>query len=244
MDILLGFPHQKLPRPAFVIDDHRHHVPHLLHQLLLGPAEGGLVGDLVEVAHCLRALAIQAAHRQRDLVQAAKHLVDLPGDHQARQMEHDAHPDASADVGRAGREVAKAGVEGVGDDSFDLVVHHLDLLPGPEQIEPAVHALDAQVVFLVDHQADLLHHIDRNAAGALRLGMLAADELPLHQKLAVDLLQVPHVDVLKRPAHGNCGDPVAEHLLHFQAILLRGAAHKRIVGHIAGQPHPAAHHDV
>ena len=54
------------------------------------------------------------------------------------------------------------------------------------QVQPAVHHLDPQMVFLVDHQADLLVAVDGHAAGALAFGVLAADQLPLDEELAVD----------------------------------------------------------
>ena len=45
------------------------------------------------------------------------------------------------------------------------------------------------MVLFVDHQADLLAAVDGHAAGAFALGVLAADELPLDQELAVDALR-------------------------------------------------------
>ena len=55
--------------------------------------------------------------------------------------------------------------------------------------------LHPQVIFLVDHQADLLALVDGHAAGAFGLGMLAADELPLDQELPIDAVQRADVDV-------------------------------------------------
>ena len=54
------------------------------------------------------------------------------------------------------------------------------------QVQPALHHLDPQVVLLVDHQAELLAAVDGHGAGALALGMFAADEVPLDEELAVD----------------------------------------------------------
>jgi hypothetical protein len=45
-----------------------------------------LIRDLIEIAHRLRAFAVQAAHRKADFLQAAKHFVDLPRDDQSRQV--------------------------------------------------------------------------------------------------------------------------------------------------------------
>ena len=55
--------------------------------------------------------------------------------------------------------------------------------------------LDPQVIFFVDHHADLLARIDGHAAGPLALGVFAADELPLDEELAVDAFQLADVDV-------------------------------------------------
>ena len=143
----------------------------------------------------LRAFAVQAADGEVDLLQAAEDLVDLPRDDQGRQVQHHAHAHAGADVRRAGGQVAEAVAEGVGDAGFDQVVELVDLLPGGAEVEPALHDLDPQVILFVDHHADLLARVDGHAAGALGLGMLAADELPLDQELAVDRFQRADVDV-------------------------------------------------
>ena len=168
----------------------------------------------------------------------------LPGDDERRQVEHDAHPDPGADVRRAGGEEAELRMEGVGNDLLDLLVHPLDLLPDALQVEAAVHALDPQVVLLVDHQADLLAAIDRHAPRALGLGELAADELPLDEELAVDFLQPADVDVLELPAHRRGGNPLVQEPLDVGPVLLGGSADERVVGHVAGQPDAAAHDDV
>ena len=88
-------------------------------------------------------------------------------------------------------------MEGVGNDASDLVVDKVNLLPGRPQVEAAVHALDSEMVFLVDHQADLLEPVDRDAPRSLGLGMLPADELPLDEELPVDLLELSDVDVFE-----------------------------------------------
>ena len=96
--------------------------PTCLRQLFLAPAERDLVADLVEIAHRLRAFAVQAADGQADLLQAAEDLFDLPRDDQRRQVQHHAHAHAGADVRGAGGQIAEAVVKGVGDAGFDQVV--------------------------------------------------------------------------------------------------------------------------
>ena len=206
--------------------------------------EGDLVADLVEVAHRLRAFAVQAADRQADLLQAAEDLVDLPRDDQGRQVQHHAHPHAGADVGGAGRQVAQPLVEGVGDLLLDQVVDAVDLLPDAVQVQPALHHLDAQVVLLVDHQAELLVAVDGHGAGALALGVLAADQVPLDEELAVDLLQLRQVDVEQVGLGGDGQDPLVQDLLDLGAVLGRGPADEGEVGQVAGQADAAADDDV
>ena len=100
------------------------------------------------------------------------------------------------------------------------------------------------MILLVDHEAHLLHAVDRHAAGALGVGMLPADQLPLHEKLAVDLLEMAHVDVFEPLAHGHGRDPLAEEPLDVGTILLGGTAHEGVMRDVAGEPHAAAHDDV
>ena len=244
VDVLLRLTDEKVAGPPLVVDEHRHDIGHLLDELVLRPAERGLVGDLVEVPHRLRSLSIEPADGQRDLVEAAEHLVDLPGDDERREVEHHAHADPGADVRRAGGEVAPARVEGVGDDPLDLVIDNLDLLPRAVEVEAAVHALDAEVILLVDHQAHLFEPVDGDAPCALGIGMLAADQLPLDEEAPVDFLKVADVDVIELAPHRHRRDPFAEDALGVGAVLLRRPAHERKLGEVARQTHPAAHHDV
>ncbi len=60
----------------------------------------------------LRAFAVKPAHRQAKLVHRLNDGIDLFGEHQARQMQHRAHPDAGAEIGRARGQITKFIVEG------------------------------------------------------------------------------------------------------------------------------------
>src|SRR5208337_583811 len=160
VQVLLAFLDQELPGLPFIVDNHRHDVVDLLDQLVFATAQGDLVADLVEIAHRLRAFAEQPAHGQADLLQAAKDLFDLPRDDQGRQVQHHAHPHSRADVRGAGRQVAEPFVEGVSDFFFNGVVDGVDLFPDAVQVEAALHDLDPQVVFLVDHEAEFLGLVD------------------------------------------------------------------------------------
>ena len=70
-------------------------------------------------------------------------------------MQHHADPDAGADVGRAGGQVAELRAECEGELFFELVVQVVDGVPDFAQAKPGEHELDAEVVFLVDHDGDV-----------------------------------------------------------------------------------------
>ena len=244
VQVLVAFLDEELPRLALVVDNHRHDVAHLADQLGLGPPERDLVADLIEVAHRLRAFAVQAADRQTDLLQAAEDLVDLPGDDQRGQVQHHAHAHARAHVGRAGGEIAEPFVEGVGHLLLDQVVDAVDLFPDAAQVQAALHHLDPQVVLLVDHQAELLAAVDGHGAGALALGVLAADQVPLDEKLTIDLFQPRQVDVQQLVLGDDLEDPFVQDLFDPQAVLRRGAADEGEIGQVARQADAAADDDV
>ena len=231
-----------------VVDEHRHDVGHLFGELVFALAERDLVADLVEIALGLRAFAVQAADGEVDFLQAAEDLVDLPRDHQGRQVEHHAHAQAGADVRGAGGEVAEAVVVGVGDAGFDQVVELVDLLPGRAEIEAALEDLDPQVVLFVDHHAHLLALVDDHGAGALGIGVLAADELALDQKLAVDGFERADVDV--NHLAGELAllvqllDARAEDFADLGAVGVGRTGDEREIGQIAGQANAAADDDI
>ncbi len=154
-----------------------------------------------------------------------------------------------ADVRGASGEKTELGMKGkrqmIGQKGVDAV----DLLPGVLQIEPAVHDLDPQVIFLVDHQADLFAAVDGHAAGSLAFGVFAADQLPLDQELPVDDLEF--VDVRGTPVRRcresdavDLQDCFAQRRLDIGAVLLAGPADEREVRQIPGQANAAADDDV
>ena len=68
---------------------------------------------------------------------------------------------------------------------FEQIVDAVDLLPGFVERETAAHDLQAQMVLLVDHQADGFLRAEGDAARAVGGGQFAADELALDQKLTI-----------------------------------------------------------
>ena len=108
-------------------------------------------------------------------MQAAKDLVDLSRDDQRRQVQHHADADAGADVRGTGRQEAEPRMEREIDLLGNQVVDLVNVLPGVDQVQAAVHHLDPQMIFLIDHQADLLVTVDGHAAGPFAIGVFAAD---------------------------------------------------------------------
>ena len=125
------------------------------------------------------------------------------------------------------------------------VVDPINLLPSGLHVEPAVHALDAQMIFLVDHQTDLLVRIDDHAAGPLGFGMFPADKLPLDEKLPIDAVQIADVHIRQLAGRfANFQNAIAQNALDIGPILIAGAADERKFGQVAGQPNARAHHDI
>ena len=128
------------------------------------------------------------------------------------------------------------------------VVELVDLLPGGAEVEAAFEHLDPQVILFVDHHAHLLALIDDDGAGAFGVGMLAADELPLDQELAIDGFQRADVDVDQLAGElallVQLFDAAAEDLADLGAVGVGRARDEREVGQVAGQANAAADDDV
>src|SRR5262249_35247414 len=161
---------KEIARLSFVVDQNRHDVGNFLREFFFALTKRDLVRNLVEIALGLRAFAVEAADGEVDLLQAAEDFVDLPSDHEGRQVEHYADAKAGADVRGTGRQVAETIVVCVRNAGFDQVVELVDLLPSGTKVQAAFEDLDAQMVLFVDHDACLLALIEKNGAGSLRVG--------------------------------------------------------------------------
>ena len=178
VQILAALADQEIAGFAFVHQDLRHDVlTDQLDQIFFLAAQRHLVADLIKVAAVLRPLAVQPADGDVDLLHRFEDLLDLAGDDQSRQVQHHADPQPRADVGRTRRQVAVAGVVGVQQHRFEVVVDAVDAFPGAAKVQAALHHLDAQMVFLVDHHAVLFVRGDRHGAAALGVGQFPADQL-------------------------------------------------------------------
>ncbi len=79
-------------------------------------------------------------------------------------MEHDADADARADVGGTRGQVAQLLAEGVGDVLLDGIVELVDGVPAIVERKAAAEDLHAEMVLLVDHQAQVFLIADADAA--------------------------------------------------------------------------------
>ena len=82
------------------------------------------------------------------------------------------------------------------------------------------------------------------ARRALAFGVLAADQMPLDQELAVDFLQLAPGRRTAVRLGGDAENPLVQDLLDPRAVLGRGPADEREIGQIPGQPDAAADDDV
>ena len=162
MEFTSVLPHQFVSDFPFVSDDPGDHVSEPVDELLFAFAEGDLVRDLVEVAHGLAAFAVESTNGEVDFLECVEGFVDFLGEHECRQVQQHADSDSGTDVGRAGGEVSKSIAEGEGERGVELVVDLLDQFPAFLEREATLEDLNPEVVFLVDHQADVFFVADRD----------------------------------------------------------------------------------
>ena len=86
-------------------------------------------------------------------MQAAEDFLDLPRNDQRGQMKHHADSHAGADIGRTGGQISPTFMERIHQMRFDKVIDTADLFPCGLQVQPAVHDLNTQMIFFVNHQA-------------------------------------------------------------------------------------------
>ena len=233
--------HQRLPRVFLVLDDLRQHLVQPLDNGDFVFAEGHLVRHLEDVAERLGALAIKSAHRQPELVDGLDDGIDLLGQDESGQMQHGAHADARAEVGRARGQVTQFVAEGVRELLLQLGIQPVNRAPRLPQLQAGAQRLHPQVVLLVNHHAKRFVAIQHQAAAGTFRGMFAADEVPLHQDLLVQRVEIVHrlgegVLHFRQALHRR-----PDQFKHADALRLFRPARKRRVLQIARQPHAAGH---
>ena len=111
--------------------------------------------------------------------------VNLLGQNQPGQVEHGTDPNTRAEVGRAGRQIPELRAESIVQLLFECRIGGINRRPGQAQLEPGAQGLHAQVVFLIDQEAERFISVQHQPApGALRR-MLAANEVAFYQDLLV-----------------------------------------------------------
>ena len=140
-----------LPRIVFEFDELADHLEEAVEDLAFRLAEGCLVGNLEKVAQGFRALAIESADGETELVDRLDDLVDLFAEDKAGKMEHGGGAHTRADIRRAGSEVAEGGRKGEFEFVLEGCVEFVGGLPGFEKMEAGAEGLKADVVLLVDH---------------------------------------------------------------------------------------------
>ncbi|MEY4180939.1 MAG: hypothetical protein RLY70_4514 [Planctomycetota bacterium] len=235
---------QRLAGLAFVFEQLRHDFGDAGDELFFGLSQGELIADLVEISEGLGAFAVESADGEMHFLQAAKHFVDLAAQDQSGQVEHDAYSQARADIGGAGGEVAELFVEGERQAFFEQVVEVIDLAPSGFEVKPAVHDLQSQMVFFVDHQAERLLRLDNDRARAFGFGEFAADQLAFDEELAVDIAESLDVDVFGAAPGVDFGHAFADKSGDRSPLGFGAAADEGEFGEVAGQANPAAYDDV
>ena len=234
---------QRPARVFFVLDELREDFIEPLDNIGFGLAKSHLIGNLKHIAERLGAFAVKPAHGQAQFVDRLNDLVDLLGQHQGRQVEHRAHTDARAEVGRAGSQVTEVGREGVIEPFLERGVHLVNRQPGGAELQARPQRLHAQMVFLVDHHAERFLFVQHQPAADIFGGVLAADQMALDQNLLVHRGQVVH-RLGERAVHlRQAFHRWPDHLQGLDAIGLLGPAGKRKCLEVARQADPARHHD-
>jgi hypothetical protein len=231
------------PGVQLVLDDGFKHAAQALDDVLLGLAEGRLVGNLEDAAARVGTLAEEPAHDHAQLVHGAHDLLHLPGDDQRGQVHHGGGPHAGAEIGRAGRQVAQRRRKGVVQLLLQRGVELGDGVPRLPELESGAQHLDAEVVLLVDHHGERLVLADDHARPALRAAEFAADQVALDEDLAFQLRELVDGNV-QRPLHlRGAGDRPAAQRQQVGALGLFGPAGKGPAREIARQAHAGHEHD-
>jgi len=94
---------KRLARAVFVFDDLRnHHMPEVGDDLFFALAQRRLIRDLIKIARGFGPFPIKPANRQLHVLGGAEDFFNFSRQFERGQMEHHAHADARADIGRAG----------------------------------------------------------------------------------------------------------------------------------------------
>ena len=78
---------------------------------------------------------------------------------------------------------------------FDSVVDTVDFFPARIEGKSTSEDLDAEMVFLVDHQADVFFAAESDTAGTGTISVFTADELAFDEELTIEIFEGIDIDV-------------------------------------------------
>src|SRR3954462_5714523 len=113
----------------------------MVEQLVLAAAEGGLVGQLEEVADDLASLPIEPAEGESHLRQTLEHHGVFLAEHEAREMNLHRRPKPGADVGWTRGKITELRVKCECKSLSQFGVQPVHLAIGGLQREPRMHPL-------------------------------------------------------------------------------------------------------
>src|SRR6476661_6364705 len=103
-------------------------------------------------------------------------------------------PHSSSHIGRARREKSEFRMVRKGDPRTDVAVNPIECSKGGAQLETGLERLEAQVILLVDHDAQAVRQIHGGSAAQWMLGLeprqLLAHEVPLEQQRTLTRVQL------------------------------------------------------
>ena len=109
------------------------------------------------------------------------------------------------------------------------------------EVQPWADALNAEVVFLIDHDADALLAINDDAAAIRARSVLPADKVALHEHLLLDLAGV-FVVLAKSVLHfWQCLNDRADIRQHLDALFFLAKAREGVVAEIASKADTGGH---
>ena len=166
-----------------VLDDLLDDTVEAADDFLLGLAERGLVRDLKKIPHRLGSLTMESTNGESDFVHRVDDFIDLVTHHERRKVQHGRGAHAGANIRGAGGEITEVGIKSEIQRGLELAIHAVDHVEDIAKLEPAADRLHAEVVLLVDHDAEGLAGIRHHRAADGFGSVLAADEVTLDKDL-------------------------------------------------------------
>lgn len=159
-------------------------------------------------------------------------------------MKHHADSQSSPDVGGTCGQIAILLHIGVGKFAFQLIVQPVDAFPSRVEIQPALHDLEAQVIFFVHHNTESLVGIEDHGPRALGFAELMADQLSFHQELAIEIPKFGDVDVLGVGGKRKGIKCTVDGRGDIGSIFGRALSNEWEISQVASEPNATANHDV